>query len=374
MSQVAIPVAGKTTNTAGISTSSNPSGSTASTFHGAGHQPSASAHTAQQQQQSTQSNAVSVTLPPAPYTLLPGYVSRPHIHDHIHPLPSEPLARAVSLLSTGPSLGAWEPPQPPLKAATPQVPHASANEQSDLWTDLAAELRSAPISASAQPSQAPSAAHSKDLEGLTTKAGQSAQQEPVLPGVPAQQAQSIDAADITEHAAAAPPVTAKAMPKRKPRRKLVPAEQSITSPADGLLATTEQELPQTCMPTRASAASNSRAHSRAAATALTAAAEAANTTEADAEEEPEPALRADPSRQAKNAAFKGSGALGLSRRLSSRLLTPQEVNVMAKLPLPPALQRLEGVLFPPVNGMYGFLLRQHIQVSCCVALSSTFCY
>lgn len=36
---------------------------------------------------------------------------------------------------------------------------------------------------------------------------------------------------------------------------------------------------------------------------------------------------------------------------------------MAKLPLPPALQRLEEVLFPPVNGMYGFLLRQHIQVS-----------
>ncbi|KAL3163301.1 hypothetical protein ABBQ32_009693 [Trebouxia sp. C0010 RCD-2024] len=34
---------------------------------------------------------------------------------------------------------------------------------------------------------------------------------------------------------------------------------------------------------------------------------------------------------------------------------------MAKLPLPPALQRLEEVLFPPVNAMYGFLLRQHIQ-------------
>ena len=374
MIQVAIPTAGKITNTVGIAASNIPSGSTATALAEAANQPSAStatpasAHTAQQQQHSSQPAAVSGTLPPAPYTLLPGYVSRPHIHDPIHPLPSEPLARAVSLQSTGPSLGAWAPQQPPLQSAKPQVPHESANGplQSDLWTDLAAELRSAPISAPAQSSQAPSAAHSKSHKNFTTKAWQNAQQEPVLPGVHAQHAQSIGAANVTEYAAAAPPVTAKAKLKGKPRCKLIPADQSITSPANGLLATIEQELLQTHMPTRASAASKSRVPGRAAANALKAAPDAAHTThaDADAEEEEEPASRADPSRQAKNAAFKGSGALGLSRRLSSRLLSPQEVNVMAKLPLPPALQRLEEVLFPPVNGMYGFLLRQHIQVSC----------
>lgn len=383
MIQVAIPIAGKTTNTGGIAGSNTSFGSTASALAEAANQPSAStatsaaAHTAQQQQHSSQPQAVSVTLPPAPYTLLPGYVSRPHIHDPIHPLPSEPLARAVSLQTTGPSLGAWATQQPPLQSAKPQVPHELANEllQSDLWTDLAAELRSAPICVPAQSSQALSAAHNKHHEDFTTKAGQNTQQEPVLSGVHEQQAHSVGAANITEHAAVAPSVPAKAKPKRKPRRMLIPADQSITPPVDGLRATSEQEVPQTHMPTRASAASQTRAPGRAAATALKAAPEAAHITDANAEEEQEdePASRADPSRQAKNAAFKGSGALGLSRRLSSRLLTPQEVNVMAKLPLPPALQRLEEVLFPPVNGMYGFLLRQHIQVSCHLALSSIVC-
>ena len=360
MTQVAIPTAGK-------STASNFSSSTASAFAEAAHQPSSSnaipapAYTAQQQQQSTQPDAVSVTIPPAAYTLLPGYVSRPHIHDPIHPLPSEPLARAVSLQSTGPSSGAWAPQQLPLQSAMPQDPHTSANEllQSDLWTDLTAELRSAPISASTQSSQAPFAAHSNDPKDFTINTGPKAQPEPVFPGVHTKQAQSFGAANITEHAAAAPPVPAKAKPIRKTRRRLIPADQTIASPANGLPTTAEQELPQPHMPTRA------------AATALTAPLDAAQTTDAIPEDEEEdPASRADPSRQAKNAAFKGSGALGLSRRLSSRLLTPQEVGVMAKLPLPPALQRLEEVRFPPVNGMYGFLLRQHIQVSCSSAFSS----
>ena len=57
-----------------------------------------------------------------------------------------------------------------------------------------------------------------------------------------------------------------------------------------------------------------------------------------------------------------AGALGLSRRLSTQILTPQEANALAQLPLPPALHRLDQQLFPAVNAMYGFLLRQHIQV------------
>ena len=371
MIQVAIPIAGKTI-------SSNPSGSTVSAFAEAAHQPSsskatpASAHPAQQQQQITQPNAVSVTLPPAPHPLLPGFVSRPHTHDPIHPLPSEPLARAVSLQCTGPSLGAWAPQQPPLQSAASQSPHASGNEplQSDLWTDLTAELKSAPISAPTQCSQAPSAAHSKAPEDFIKKAGQKAQQEPVLSGVHTHHAQQGESTveHITEDAAADHPVTAKPKPKRT-RRKLIPADRLVTSPANGLPSTAEQELPQPHMPTRASAALKGRATDRAAATALKAAPEVAHITNAEAEEE-EPASRADPSRQAKNAAFKGSGALGLSRRLSSRLLTSQEVGVMAKLPLPPELRRLEEVLFPPVNGMYGFLMRQHIQVSSCAAFRS----
>lgn len=376
MLQVAIPIAGKTTNTLGTATSRNPTTVTASAFAEEADQPSASsttpasAHTAQQQQ-STQPTHAPVTLPPAPYTLLPGYVSRPHTHDPIHPLPSEPLARAVSLQSTGPSLGAWAPQQPPLPSAAIQAPHASVIEPSlsDLWTDLAAELRTAPISALAQPSQAPSATHSIGLQDLTTKTRSRTQQEPAAPRVPAQQAESTVAEDITGTVTSDHPIAAKAKPKRKARRKLSPADQ-ISSHTDEPLTTAEQEPLPAHIPTRAS---QGKARGRAAASALKAAPQAAHTTDASAqEEEEEPASRADPCRQAKNAAFKGSGALGLSRRLSSRLLTPQEVNVMGKLPLPPALQRLEEVLFPPVNGMYGFLLRQHIQASCCCALTPAF--
>lgn len=292
------------------------------------------------------------------------------MHDPIHPLPSEPLARAVSLQSTGPSLGAWAFQQPPLPSAALQVPHASVNEPSDLWTDLAAELRTAPISALAQPSQAPSAAHSKDSQDVTTRAASRTQQDPAVPRVPAQQADSTVAEDSTRNGTGDHPIAAKAKPKRKARRKVIPADQ-ISSPTDEPSPTAELDRLQTHIPSRAS---NGKAQGRAAASALEAAPQGgAHTTDAsDLEQEAESASRADPCRQAKNAAFKGLGALGLSRRLSSRLLTPQEVNVMAKLPLPPALQRLEEVLFPPVNGMYGFLLRQHIQASCSCALTSAF--
>ncbi|KAL0027014.1 hypothetical protein WJX79_008750 [Trebouxia sp. C0005] len=61
-----------------------------------------------------QPSTAAVTLPPAPYTLLPGYVSRPQA---MHPLPSELIRADVD------------------------------PTQSALWADLAAELRSAPISA-----------------------------------------------------------------------------------------------------------------------------------------------------------------------------------------------------------------------------------
>ena len=67
-----------------------------------------------------------------------------------------------------------------------------------------------------------------------------------------------------------------------------------------------------------------------------------------------------------------AGALGLSRRLSTQILTPQEANALAQLPLPPALHRLDQQLFPAVNAMYGFLLRQHIQV--CNLLYCMFLY
>lgn len=384
--QVAIPTAGKLNTSSGIATSTH-SRTTASAFAEAAGQPSssfttpASAQTAQQQQQQgTQPSALPVTSPLGPYTLLPGYVSRPHALDPVHPLPSEPIARAVPLQCTGPSSGAWAPQQELIQSTGPCTLDASAGKpsQSDLWADLAAELKSAPISASAQLREAPSDARTANSEHSPTNPAQLAQQELITlddhPGVHTRQAQPSMSEQKTGHDTADRPSPAVLKPVRQARRKRV-AVDTLTAPAtDESLPPQEQTPTQPRVHTRAGAAAKGRARSRAAGTAPTPAPQAAGSTDAnDSPLEAEAASRADPARQAKNAAFKGSRALGLSRRLSSRMLTPQEVNVMAKLPLPPALQRLEEVLFPPVNAMYGFLMRQHIQVCAAAAMVASKC-
>ena len=324
----------------------------------------ASARTHQQPHSST-STTVPVTLPSAPYTLLPGYVSRPQALDPIHPLPSEPITAAASLQSTGPSLGAWAP-----KAAPPQ-PHGHETaetldktpSQSGLWADLAAELRSAPIAVPSQPLQAATSAQL--TAGLADAAIKSASKS--------NSKATAASESMTEDTTAHHPTEATAKQARRARCKLIPVEPSAApATANGVRSTNSNQKTQGQKGTRA-AASKGKAKGRAATNAPDSritAPDGARHAEAEVSKDlqEDTASNADPARQAKNAAFKGSGALGLSRRLSSRLLTPQEVNVMAKLPLPPVLQKLEEVLFPPVNGMYGFLLRQHIQVGCLPAM------
>lgn len=380
--QVAIPTAGKTNKTSGIATNHYPSQTPDSAFAEAANQPSASSTTTTsasaqtaQQQQGAQPTALPVTASLHPYTLIPGFASRPHSLDTVHPLPSEPVARAVPLQDSGPSPGAWEPQQAPVQSNTPHTLDVSADEppQTDLWADLAAELRSAPISVPAQVPQAPAGAHTIKIRHSPTNPAQLPQQETSQHEAPTLHA------DSTAHEYLADCDTAVLKPKRHARRKLaVMGALTAAAAEESSQSTTHEQTPsQPNTQTRAGASAKSRAPRRAAAKALNPAPQAACSIDAEecTLEDGEAASRADPTRQAKNAAFKGSGALGLSRRLSSRLLTPQEVSVMAKLPLPPALQRLEEVLFPPVNAMYGFLLRQHIQVSPCAGLSAAFfCY
>ena len=238
--------------------------------------------------------------------------------------------------------------------------------QSAVWADLAAELRSAPISAPVD--------HHADAVDLLRSAAAS-DLPASAPGSPQaanwdQPADGDIAAGQTAAAAAggarvkavsrddAP--AAKPKPPRQTQRKLISGEAASEATDSANDSNPTGAKKRQVQVKKAARAPKPRSRPRAAECAQ----ESAEQNPSAAEEsETEDAGKADPSRQAKNAAFKGSGALGLSRRLSSRLLTPQEVNIMAKLLLPPVLERLDKVLFPPVNGMYGFLLRQHIQVS-----------
>ncbi len=236
--------------------------------------------------------------------------------------------------------------------------------QSALWADLAAELRSAPISAPvgyhAEAADQLRSAAASDLPASASGSHQAANwDQPAKGDISAGQAAAAAGERVKAVGKDEAPA-AKPKPPRLTRRKLISGEaasQATDSANDSNPAGAKQKKPQVKKVARAP---KPRSRSKAAESALASAEQNPSTAE---ESEAEDAGQGDPSRQAKNAAFKGSGALGLSRRLSSRLLTPQEVNIMAKLPLPPVLERLDKVLFPPVNGMYGFLLRQHIQVS-----------
>ena len=332
----------------------------------------------------------------------------------IHPLPSEPIRGAAPLPSTGPSLGAWAPQgsqqqmtdpataaaattvttaSPAVQTAGPSLAgHAPSNatsqspwtqsaqtrqpsqktpaadmdpSQSALWADLAAELRSAPISAPVDHhAEAVDLlrfdAAASDLPASVSGSHQAANwDQPVEGDIRAGQA----AAAVEQRVKAGcrdDTPAAKPKPPRQTRRKLISGEaasEATDSANDSNPAGAKKQRTQV---KKAAKAPKPRSRPRAAEAAL---ASAEQNPSAAEESEAEDVRKGDPCRQAKNAAFKGSGALGLSRRLSSRLLTPQEVKIMAKLPLPPVLERLDKVLFPPVNGMYGFLLRQHIQVS-----------
>lgn len=362
---MAIPNAGKVDSTPLVRSNNKASSATASALsEPAAHFSSSanvgSAQTHHQPQFSASPNSVPVTLPPVPYTLLPGYVSRPQAVDPIHPLPSEPITTAASLQSRGPSLGAWAPKAAPSQPHEHETAETSDREpsQSGLWADLAAELRSAPIAAPSQPLQA--ASFPQPIAGQADAAMKNASKSRLLATAASE--------SIVEDVTADQPPEATTKQTRQTRRKLIPVDHSAAATNDAQSTKSDQKPPRRQKGTRA-AASKGKAKGRAATnasdpriTASDGAHPAEDQVIKDLQEGT--ASNADPARQAKNAAFKGSGALGLSRRLSSRLLTPQEVNVMGKLPLPPALQRLEEVLFPPVNGMYGFLLRQHIQVGC----------
>ena len=282
----------------------------------------------------------------------------------LHPLPSEPLTSAASLLSTGPSLGAWTPHEDN-QQPHPNQPAAVNPSQTGVWADLAAQLKAAPISAPADPSASDPIQHSlANVDGQPDDADQAAQQSHACADRQvASQKQTIAVKPSCAFNAKSQASVAKPRPPRQTCRKLSTSDscQAQGSANVNSQPTGKQKATQPQNGTRVSAA---KGKSKGNVTAgLVVAAEQATAAAAEqSEAELEGTARGDPSRQAKNAAFKGSGALGLSRRLSSRLLTPQEVNVMSKLPLPAALHRLDEVMFPPVNGMYGFLLRQHIQV------------
>lgn len=331
----------------------------------------------------------------------------------LYPLPSDPIRGAAPHHSKVPSLDACTPhetqqqkPQPdqrsaaaltaPIPAAMPSADtqplrqqtqptqsrrqprgsvlqhqmeqHSAAADpsQADLWADLAAELRSAPISAH-------TSNHGRAVDDLTgsdavaqvpdaffgsrSAAGHAVQaksnNKTATQDVAAGEGLQSDAQDQAQAAQSKPP--------RQTRRKLINsqgASEAADSSKDTTHAGRSKKPTQQKKRTQASSAAGT-SKAKDAATVPSAEEEVAATTEDSDAEAPG---KGDPSRQAKNAAFRGSGALGLSRRLSSRLLTPQEVKTMTKLPLPPVLHRLDRVLFPPVNGMYGFLLRQHIQV------------
>ncbi len=339
----------------------------------------------------------------------------PPLLQAMHPLPSEPIRGAAPLHSTGPSLGAWAPQgsqqqmpnpvtagaatsvptaPPALQTASPSLaPHGPLDTtcqsqqkqraqtrqpsqntlaadvdptQSALWADLAAELRSAPISAPvdhhAEAVDLLRSAAASDLPASASGSQQAANWD--------QSAKNDIRAGSAAAAAAAAGLRVKAVgkddtpaatpkPPRQTRRKLISGEaasEATDTAHDSNPAAAKTKKNQV---RKAARAPKPESRSKAADSTLVSAEQNPSAAE---ESEAEDVGKGDPSRQAKNAAFKGSGALGLSRRLSSRLLTPQEVNIMAKLPLPPVLERLDKVLFPPVNGMYGFLLRQHIQV------------
>ncbi len=340
----------------------------------------------------------------------------PALVQAMHPLPSEPIRSAAPLHSTGPSLGAWAPqgsqlqmPEPAMAAAATTVTTASPAlqtagpslaahapldttrqsqqkqpaqtrqpsqntpaadvdpTQSALWADLAAELRSAPISAPvdhhAEAVDRLRSAAASDLPASASGGHQAANWHQSAKGdMRAGQAATAAAAggERVKAVSRDDAPAAKPKPPRQTRRKLISGEAAsgaTDSANDSNPAGAKKKKSQV---KKAARAPKPRSRSKAAESALASPEQKPSAAE---ESEAEDAGKGDPSRQAKNAAFKGSGALGLSRRLSSRLLTPQEVNIMAKLPLPPVLERLDKVLFPPVNGMYGFLLRQHIQVS-----------
>ena len=355
-----------------------------------------------------------VILPTAPATLP---YSRGSNASVLHPLPSEPLTGNATLGAATPSLGAWSPHQhrQPASAATAMsvpragvLPNSAAvalrqveplhtdvkPSESGVWADLAAELRSAPISLPelADPS-------SSLLPGATTTATAAA--------ATAAANCAFSPTDSDNMSTVAPKNAKKAQPSRT-RRKLIQAPaggQADTMQGSGEQADVQQEVGKSteaddtlqarpsAKPVKGRRAAGKRATAQAGAApqlqpasgaavrsprrARNASAEAgANADAAAAAGESEGAVapaeeskaakaqkpaRA-PAEKAKRGNFRGTGALGLSRRLSTQILTPHEVNVLARLPLPPALQRLDQQLFPALNAMYGFLLRVHIQV------------
>jgi len=67
----------------------------------------------------------------------------------------------------------------------------------------------------------------------------------------------------------------------------------------------------------------------------------------------------------------GAGVLPQDPALLARdfgLLNPQQTTVLVSLPLPDPLERLMR-LFRVMNTVYGFLLRNHIQVRHCLLLT-----
>lgn len=62
-------------------------------------------------------------------------------------------------------------------------------------------------------------------------------------------------------------------------------------------------------------------------------------------------------------ALQGTGSAGLARKLSEQPVSATVAAALARLPLPPVLQRLQRI-FGALNLVYSFLLNQHIQVGC----------
>lgn len=358
-----------------------------------------------------------VVLPAAPAVLSGGKAA-----SILHPLPSVPITGTAALGAATPSLGAWSPDQEKqaktaaakaiaaaatTAAAAAGVARAATDNpgshlhavgdpsEPGIWADLAAELRSAPISLPhlAEPGRslmpataeaaALSASESAGTAGLTSVAASSiasrkTAQKPQVTHIHKKPVAS-DLHAAAGHNAKAPqegnkqadqqqeegtssgsddvvqdkPPTKAVKGSRTARSKAKVQEDAVPQPSvtSAKPVTTPKKGRKGKAKASADLSSASKAHQKQTTTA------AAPTAKAPAQQAVKP-----PTEKGKRGNFRGTGALGLSRRLSTQILTPQEANVLARLPLPPDLHRLDQQLFPALNAMYGFLLRQHIQV------------
>ena len=359
-----------------------------------------------------------VTLPTAPATLPYSHGSSASV---LHPLPSEPLTSNATLGAATPSLGAWSPHQhrqPASAAAAMSVPSTGAlptsaavarrqveplrtdvkPSESGIWADLAAELRSAPISlpeladpsssllpgattaataAAATAAAATAAANCAfspaDSGNMSTVLAKNAKKpqlsrthSKLIQAAAEGQANTVqgsgEQADVQQEAGKFTEAddTLQAGPSAKPVKGRRAAGKRATAQAGAVPQPQPASRAAVRSPRRAKKGSAEAGADADADTAGDAQDAVASAEESKAAKAQKPARA--PAEKAKRGNFRGTGALGLSRRLSTQILTPHEVNVLARLPLPPALQRLDQQLFPALNAMYGFLLREHIQV------------